>query len=447
MTFDPLADVPADFGPRIPIEEGVSGLLVVADPEDGCAKLQAPGTASPWVALIIRTQHRSESCTFDIKVANAEAAGASAAIVYDDTFESLIVMAKPYGSPDPGIPAVFVSQRSGVLLKKLLVPGVTTVTITAVPDGIWLSMLMSSFAGFFAVSAVLCTLWLVQQRSANGDGGSAQRRGPQGLSPAQLAALPIIIYDGPGGQAGGGSGGITAASPSPTGQHGGGTCSTCIICLENYEPGEKLRLLPCQHRYHRDCIGQWLGNRRRLCPVCKHDVTQPSDTQAAGRGGAGDAPAVVLSAMGGAWLAWHARLRRAVRGRRPRPQAEAPAAGSPPQERQRLLPQSRGSPAGAGMSSGRDIAGMHRSAEGHASSATLRNFPSFFSASRRPSESGFEILPGSPEAGEPDLEAALPWAQAGGASSSSAVLPPSRNQTGSALDSSTEGSETESEAE
>lgn len=129
----------------------MSGLLVVADPEDGCGPLKPPhpadlqldgeaaqawaamglgqnrgggGGEAPWIALIARTQDR-EGCTFDVKVrgvwaaqverwrvaaaaapllvrwlpqhadadprrparvqvANAESAGAVAAIVYDD---------------------------------------------------------------------------------------------------------------------------------------------------------------------------------------------------------------------------------------------------------------------------------------------------------------------------------------------------------------------------
>ena len=61
-----------------------------------------------------------------------EAAGALAAIVYDDVYEPLIIMSKPADHLDPGIPAVFVSERSGVMLKRLMTPGLTTVEITPV---------------------------------------------------------------------------------------------------------------------------------------------------------------------------------------------------------------------------------------------------------------------------------------------------------------------------
>eukprot|EP00747_Dinoflagellata_sp_TGD_P166406 gnl/TRDRNA2_/TRDRNA2_189143_c0_seq1.p1 gnl/TRDRNA2_/TRDRNA2_189143_c0~~gnl/TRDRNA2_/TRDRNA2_189143_c0_seq1.p1 ORF type:complete len:290 (-),score=29.46 gnl/TRDRNA2_/TRDRNA2_189143_c0_seq1:2-871(-) len=45
----------------------------------------------------------------------------------------------------------------------------------------------------------------------------------------------------------------------------------CTVCVEAFQPGEVLRVLPCLHRYHTECIDRWL-RRSSLCPVCKHDV-------------------------------------------------------------------------------------------------------------------------------------------------------------------------------
>jgi len=65
-------------------------------------------------------------------VRHAEAAGAVAAIVYDDAYEPLIIMSKPVGHESPSIPAVFVSQKSGIIMKKLMTPGVTVARIMPV---------------------------------------------------------------------------------------------------------------------------------------------------------------------------------------------------------------------------------------------------------------------------------------------------------------------------
>mmetsp|Transcript_40770 Transcript_40770/g.118959 ORF Transcript_40770/g.118959 Transcript_40770/m.118959 type:complete len:182 (+) Transcript_40770:85-630(+) len=64
--------------------------------------------------------------------------------------------------------------------------------------------------------------------------------------------------------------------------------SECAVCLEAFQPGEVLRLLPCFHSFHQPCIDAWLlkgcGNdapdapemrRRRVCPLCKRDPTKP----------------------------------------------------------------------------------------------------------------------------------------------------------------------------
>ena len=67
-----------------------------------------------------------------MQVKNAEDAGAVATIVYDDKYEALIIMSKHVDHPSPGIPAVFINQNSGLILKKLLTPGVSVVTITPV---------------------------------------------------------------------------------------------------------------------------------------------------------------------------------------------------------------------------------------------------------------------------------------------------------------------------
>ena len=56
-------------------------------------------------------------------------------------------------------------------------------------------------------------------------------------------------------------------------QHGNVQNEDCAICLTTFENGETLRVLPCQHPFHSECIDQWLG-AHRTCPMCRIDVTR-----------------------------------------------------------------------------------------------------------------------------------------------------------------------------
>ena len=67
-----------------------------------------------------------------MQVLHAEQAGAAGAIVYDDVYEALIIMSKPRDHAEPGIPAVFVAQKTGIVMKKLMTPASTLVRITPV---------------------------------------------------------------------------------------------------------------------------------------------------------------------------------------------------------------------------------------------------------------------------------------------------------------------------
>ena len=78
-------------------------------------------------------QMNSQYCALvALQVRHAEEAGAAGAIVYDDVYEALIIMSKPRDHPEPGIPAVFVAQKTGIVMKKLMTPASTLVRITPV---------------------------------------------------------------------------------------------------------------------------------------------------------------------------------------------------------------------------------------------------------------------------------------------------------------------------
>lgn len=48
----------------------------------------------------------------------------------------------------------------------------------------------------------------------------------------------------------------------------------CCFCLDEFKEGDDLRILPCEHRFHKDCVDRWFASRRfslRCCPLCKRN--------------------------------------------------------------------------------------------------------------------------------------------------------------------------------
>lgn len=113
------------------------------------------------------------------------------------------------------------------------------------------------------------------------------RRFLEGASHDTVARLPTFIFKTKEGDANGdestlgdggkheGVGGIEgtsgAADAGNSPELADDTAKKCTICLEDFEQGMKIRVLPCFHRFMADCIDPWLVQQAR-CPVCKRNI-------------------------------------------------------------------------------------------------------------------------------------------------------------------------------
>ncbi|XVF63294.1 hypothetical protein PTKIN_Ptkin09bG0076400 [Pterospermum kingtungense] len=256
LSFD---DIEANFAPPIK-GSGECGILYLAEPLDACSELsnkveKVSNVTSPF-ALVIRG-----GCSFDEKVRRVQKAGFKAAIVYDNDDDGVLV-AMAGNAAGIKIHAVFVSKASGEKLKKYA--GSIDMELWLIPsfeNSAW-SIMAISFISLLAMSAVLATCFFVRRHRIRRERPQSSRvREFHGMSRRLVKAMPSLIF--------------TAVLEDNC------TSRTCAICLEDYTVGEKLRILPCRHKFHAFCVDSWLTTWRTFCPVCKRDArTSTSDPPA-----------------------------------------------------------------------------------------------------------------------------------------------------------------------
>jgi hypothetical protein len=121
----------ATFGPALSAASFFGNLQLVNDGSgvttDACQALV--GFTAGNIALIARG-----TCNFDVKVQNAQNAGAIAAVIYNNVDDELVVM----DGAGPTIPSVFIGLSSGNALKaSLAIPATVTVGLTAPLGGVF----------------------------------------------------------------------------------------------------------------------------------------------------------------------------------------------------------------------------------------------------------------------------------------------------------------------
>ena len=52
---------------------------------------------------------------------------------------------------------------------------------------------------------------------------------------------------------------------------------TCVICLDKFEDGLDVLVLPCGHEFHKECIEPWLLKKSNDCPICGESILKPEN--------------------------------------------------------------------------------------------------------------------------------------------------------------------------
>ncbi|XP_063786814.1 E3 ubiquitin-protein ligase RNF167 [Pseudophryne corroboree] len=248
-------DLPSLFGSSLPIE-GLRGYVIQAEPTNACTLITPPPATdnkTVFIALIRRYE-----CNFDIKVLHAQLSGYDAAIVHNIDSDKLLNMAgnEEHTYSQITIPSVFTGESAGKRLRDQF-SYYDSAHVFLIPDYSFnLQYYLIPFVVVVAIIiVVMCGVMVarcVQHRKK-------LRRNR--LSKDQLKKIPIHKFKK------------------------GDEYDVCAICLEEYEEGDKLRVLPCSHAYHCSCVDPWLTKTKKSCPVCKHRVLRSDDDSDSEGGG------------------------------------------------------------------------------------------------------------------------------------------------------------------
>jgi hypothetical protein len=240
-----------------------TGLFTVVQPSGGCVSIKDV----PSIACLIE---RNEKCTFLEKAFNAEFAGCTLAIVYDNIDENLIIMG---GGSGQGItiPVIFISEKTGLSLLELTNTSIITITST---ESLFLEyyVLFEFVIAFslvliiFLFTCILCKNWIAVYRSRlehhstysqlsnvnTIDNTSWMKKNKTYTYQQEQEKKQMLNYMDSDGD------GDSMSLP------------TCSVCLQPYVVGCYNRRLICGHNFHQLCIDKWfLVNLR--CPLCNHD--------------------------------------------------------------------------------------------------------------------------------------------------------------------------------
>ncbi|KAM8952682.1 LOW QUALITY PROTEIN: E3 ubiquitin-protein ligase RNF13 [Pelodytes ibericus] len=236
-------DLPARFGYRLP-SDGLKGLLVTSKPENACEPISPPPMQRDNVSSVYIVLIRRLDCNFDLKVLNAQKAGYKAAIVYNVDSDDLISM----GSNDVDIlkkidiPSVFIGESSARIMKKDFTWD-KGAHIILIPDQLAIEYYLIPFLIIVGICLVLIVIFMITKFVQDRHRARRNR-----LRKDQLKKLPIHKFKK------------------------GDEYDVCAVCLDEYEEGDKLRILPCSHAYHCKCVDPWLTKTKKTCPVCKQKV-------------------------------------------------------------------------------------------------------------------------------------------------------------------------------
>ncbi|NWR01368.1 RN128 ligase, partial [Paradoxornis webbianus] len=232
--------------------QGVVGIPVSAD-HSACNKnTNFTVTETPWIALIERGNG-----SFVEKIQVATRRGAMAAVIYNSQGKgnSTLLMAHPGAEK---IVAIMIGNLKGMEILRRIQSGMKVTMVIEVGKKRSLSMniftILFISVSFFIVAAATVGCYvsysarrLIMARAQSREQRRLRARAKKAIEEMQLRTLK--------------------EGDKETGPDG----DSCVVCFEQYKPNDVMRVLTCNHVFHKTCIDPWLLEHG-TCPLCKCDI-------------------------------------------------------------------------------------------------------------------------------------------------------------------------------
>ncbi|XP_071613485.1 E3 ubiquitin-protein ligase RNF128 isoform X2 [Heliangelus exortis] len=253
------------YGQDSPLQ-AAAGVLVLPDGRDSFNACSAgtnfsgappssggSGSSPGWVALI----QRGGGCSFADKIRLAAERGANAAVIYNYRGTGNEVLPMSHHGAE-SIVAIMIGNLKGMEILHRIESGmkVTMVIEVGKKHGPWMNQYSIFFisVSFFIVTAAAIGYFIFYSarrlRIAR-----AQSRNQRQLKARAMKAIEQLELR------------TLKQGDKETGPDG----DTCVVCIELYKPNEVVRILTCNHLFHKNCIDPWLLEHR-TCPMCKCDI-------------------------------------------------------------------------------------------------------------------------------------------------------------------------------
>lgn len=220
----------------------------------GCephTRFAVPPNTQRWIALL-----RRGNCTFKEKIMNAAANRAIAVVIYNNVSGDDLVNMAHKGTGD--IVAIIISQRRGREILSYMERNLTVLmSITVGPSHSpkysrgSLVFVSISFIVLMIISLAWLIFYFIQKfRNANLRGRNQRQLGNVANKAIRKLATRTVKRDD--------------KETDPEFDH-------CAVCIEGYKSNDVIRILPCKHVFHKQCVDPWL-NEHCTCPICKLNI-------------------------------------------------------------------------------------------------------------------------------------------------------------------------------